>query len=464
MRILLVVHGLPPAAAGGTEIYVHDLAHRLKERRGDEVFILTRESCADRPEMSVRQECRDGLHLTHVNNTFQTCSSFEQTYRNEAIRQIGGRLLEEIRPDVAHIHHLTGLGTDLVTELSARTIPTVFTLNDYWLLCQRGQLLDVDLERCAGPYPLGCARCMHLPVAASPVGRAAEGLLRLRPHLPVAAREPLRRVAFAALANSRSAESASAPVEERLRHVRSICGLVDRFLAPSRTLRDRFLALGIHAERLFLAEQGIEHRPFRGLRPTRADRLRLGFVGSLIVSKAPHVLLEAVFDLPPESVSVQVYGAYAPYHGDDRYRGSLERLLSRPGVTHFGSVSHEHISVALASIDVLVVPSVWIENAPFVIREAFRAGVPVVASDLGGLAEMVTHERNGLLFPAGDVVALRKALRRLLEEQGLLGRLRQGIPPVKSMEQDAAGQRDARRHQHQLKEVEEEERDGNDAG
>jgi hypothetical protein len=50
---------------------------------------------------------------------------------------------------------------------------------------------------------------------------------------------------------------------------------------------------------------------------------------------------------------------------------------------------------------------------------------------------MVTHERNGLLFPAGDVAALRKALRRLLEEPGLLRRLKEGIPPIKSMEQDA---------------------------
>jgi len=230
---------------------------------------------------------------------------------------------------------------------------------------------------------------------------------------------------------------ATGAIDERLRHVRSILEGVDRFLAPSRTLCDHFVAFGIPPERISIAEQGIEHAPFRDLRRTPGDRLRVGFIGSLVVSKAPHLLLEAVAGLPEGSCEVHVYGAYAPYHGDDGYREPLARLLSRAFVTHSGVVPHQAVAAALAAIDVLVVPSVWIENAPFVIREAFLAGVPVVASDLGGMAEMVTHETDGLLFPAGHVGALRRALRRLCEEPALLRRLQQGIRPVKSMEQDA---------------------------
>jgi GT2 family glycosyltransferase len=92
---------------------------------------------------------------------------------------------------------------------------------------------------------------------------------------------------------------------------------------------------------------------------------------------------------------------------------------------------------ALADADVLVVPSVWIENAPFIIREAFAAGLPVVASDLGGMAEMVFHDRNGLLFPPGDAGALADQLSRLLHEDGLVERLRRGIERPMSIEQDA---------------------------
>jgi glycosyltransferase involved in cell wall biosynthesis len=80
---------------------------------------------------------------------------------------------------------------------------------------------------------------------------------------------------------------------------------------------------------------------------------------------------------------------------------------------------------------------VWLENAPFVVEEAFASGVPVVASDIGGLAERVEHEKSGLLFPPGDVSALAWTLRRLLDEPELLPRLRAGLPRVLGIEDDA---------------------------
>ena len=101
-------------------------------------------------------------------------------------------------------------------------------------------------------------------------------------------------------------------------------------------------------------------------------------------------------------------------------------------------MAHDRIPTLLASLDVIVVPSVWIENSPFVIEEAFAAGVPVVASNLGGMAELVEDGRNGLLFEAGDATGLRRVIARLLEEPGLLARLREGLPRVKSIDEDAA--------------------------
>ncbi len=392
MRVLLVVHGYPPWGTGGTEIYVHDLARALVAHCGDEVFVLTREEDSRRPELALRREERDGIRLAVLNNTFRDCRRFEETYRNRRIREISAGLLDEIEPDVCHVQHLTGLSTDLVFEAAQREVPTVVTLNDYWLLCQRGQLLDLDLVRCGGPRPASCARCLHTT-------------------------------------RSRAAR--------RLDHVREVAGHVSRFLAPSETLRQLFLAHGWDETRLTLARQGLDHAPYRGLTRTASGRLRLGFVGSLMVSKAPHLLLEAFAGLPPGAASVDLYGAYAPYHGDEGYRDRLEPLLAQPGVSHSGAVPHGQIPAALVSLDLLVVPSVWIENAPFVIKEAFLAGLPVVTSDLGGMAELVEHEGSGLLFPAGHTDDLRRALKRLITEPGLLARLRAGIPSVNTIEEDA---------------------------
>jgi glycosyltransferase involved in cell wall biosynthesis len=393
MRVLLVAHGFPPTGQGGTEIYTHDLARVLAERFGDRVHVLAREADPSRPERALRREPRGGMTVSWINNTFKECRSFEETYRDARIRAVAETVLDAERPDVVHVQHLTCLSTDVVRACAARALPVVVTLNDYWLICQRGQLLDDDYARCQGPTPAGCARCLH-------TGRAEAAL--------------------------------------RLEHVRALSDQVALFLAPSETLRRRFLSLGWPPDRLVLARQGCAFAPG----PPRAPRprgavLRLGFMGSLMVSKAPHLLLEAFAGLPAGSATLDVFGAYTPYHGDDGYRRQLDRVRGGPGVRMAGPLPHAEVPRALAAIDVLVVPSVWEENAPFVIREAFQLGVPVVASDLGGMAEMVEHGCNGLLFPPGDARALERALRRLVDEPDLVDRLRAGIGPVRSLEEDA---------------------------
>ena len=89
-----------------------------------------------------------------------------------------------------------------------------------------------------------------------------------------------------------------------------------------------------------------------------------------------------------------------------------------------------------SAIDVLIVPSLWYENTPIVIAEAFAAGRPVIGSDVDGIRDSVTHEHNGLLFPRGDDVSLEQNLRRVLVEPHLLERLRNGIPPVRTTDDE----------------------------
>src|SRR5262249_5517492 len=151
-----------------------------------------------------------------------------------------------------------------------------------------------------------------------------------------------------------------------------------------------------------------------------------------------HLLLEAVSGLPADAVSVDVFGSHCAYHGDDSYRFRIEPLLARPNIRVHGPLPHERVADGLTSIDVLVVPSVWPENSPLVIREAFLSGAPVVASRIGGIPEIVEDGRNGLLFEPGDTGDLRRALERLIHEPRLLDELRAGIPAVRPIEDDVA--------------------------
>jgi glycosyltransferase involved in cell wall biosynthesis len=95
----------------------------------------------------------------------------------------------------------------------------------------------------------------------------------------------------------------------------------------------------------------------------------------------------------------------------------------------------EEMARAFSDLDVIVVPSLWYENSPTVILEAFAHRIPVIATNLGGMAELVDHEINGLLFHLGDVNDLARQIHRLLKEPGLLPRLQDGIGPVKTVSQ-----------------------------
>ncbi len=100
-------------------------------------------------------------------------------------------------------------------------------------------------------------------------------------------------------------------------------------------------------------------------------------------------------------------------------------------------VKSSEVIETLAGYDGFLVPSQWMETGPLVVLEAFAAGVPVVGSDLGGIAEWVTHERDGLLVTENSASGWAQALRRLVNEPGLLPKLRAGIRPPRSMREVA---------------------------
>jgi glycosyltransferase involved in cell wall biosynthesis len=98
-------------------------------------------------------------------------------------------------------------------------------------------------------------------------------------------------------------------------------------------------------------------------------------------------------------------------------------------VRFLGRLTREEVWDTLAQVDVVVVPTLWYETFSFIISEAFIAGVPVIASRLGPVADRVRDGVDGLLVPPGDVSAWRAALQRLVEEPNFLARLRANVRP-----------------------------------
>lgn len=349
-RVLHVLHapwGVPEA--GGTERYAEALAAG-QAARGLEV---ARFSPAELPPGARPRGAFAELDAPGVDAAFS------------AVLRAG-------RPEVVHVHHLSGLSLRIPALARAAGAGVVLTLHDAWLRCARGQLVDGQGRRCPGPEVSRCARCLA-PELRAPVPA------------PLARRLP----------------PASARVRAREAAVTEALGAVHRLLATSAHLPAR---LGLEAEVLPApATRDLPPTP-----PPAEGPLRLLFVGSLLPTKGPDVLLDAFRRLPAGAAELVVVGPALPWQGSRRWAERLTaRIAATPGASWRGPVSHAELPRLYGEADLFVFPSTWIENSPFVLREAVAAGLRVVAADVPGARELAPGAR---FVAPGDVGALAAAL------------------------------------------------------
>jgi glycosyltransferase involved in cell wall biosynthesis len=146
------------------------------------------------------------------------------------------------------------------------------------------------------------------------------------------------------------------------------------------------------------------------------------------------MLIQAFNQLQSTGKSLKLY-LYGRVPGTDNYgKKILELVKENPNILIQGPYDNHKVFEILSGLDCLVIPSIWFENRPTVIIEALAARTPVIASKIGGIPEIVIHEKNGLLFEYGNIDDLRTQLQRLIDEPELLGKLRNGIEPVYPIE------------------------------
>jgi len=193
---------------------------------------------------------------------------------------------------------------------------------------------------------------------------------------------------------------------------------------------------GIPRNKLRVSRYGIDTTPFENLQPVdRADgKVSFGYVGTLAPHKGVHVLMQALRKIPPETCRLHVFGSDAHY-GD--YGAMLRELAEGLDVTFHGALDRQNIGRAFEAIDCLVMPSLWLENSPVVIQEAFAASVPVIASGQGGMAELVQDGRSGRLFPAGDVSALTRHMAAVIQNPTTLRTWSVSMDPPRTIVDDA---------------------------
>ncbi len=395
MRVLVVSHAHPSLSLGGAEIASYNLHKGLQACDDVETHYLARTGAptprhASTALMSLRQRGGELLYYAEDYDHFLISNRATEEIERDFVR-----VLRDLKPDVVHFHHFIGLGLECL--FAARdTLPDaliVVTFHEYLSICHHhGQMVKTGaFKLCHRASPTDCNACF--------------------PDI-----SPARFLA-------------------RETFIKGVLGLADHFISPSRFLADRYMDWGLAEERFSVIENGIDVAavaPPRPLPDPAARRSRFAYFGQLTPYKGADVLIDAVTRIPDavwgEDAILLVYGGNLERQ-PQAYQDKFAKLVESAGrrVRFCGAFQNSEMPNLMRSVDWVVMPSVWWENSPIVIQEAFFHGRPILSSNLGGMAEKITDEVDGLHFRAGSPEDLVDCMTRALSEPDLWSRLRGGI-------------------------------------
>lgn len=432
VKILILTHGFPPHHTAGTESYAADLGVALAAR-GHEVRVFTAHKDISVPNYRVTRREWRGLVVHEIhNNLFHR--EFAETYVNPHVEAAFEAVLAEFQPDVLHVQHLLYLSSGCVAAARARGARIVFTLHDFWLECPRfGQRVHADGGLCETIDFGRCGTCLtSFKFGNTSLVRTVGGMIAglksgtgidLGPMARHAAKSWRGHAADDAPvpASDESARQFEAQARTRTEHLqKALVPDVDLFISPSRFLRERFmLEWKIPPAQIEHVRFGIDVQAPPRRERALGGRLRVVFLGSLVPLKGAHLLVDAWSRLPPAVRARGELRLYGPSRHHPEYQEALTRAADACGVLLMGALERDAVLGVLSETDLLVVPSLWFENAPLVILEALAARTPLLVSNLGGMAELVESGVHGFHFAMGDTAALGLQLEAALE--GRLG-------------------------------------------
>jgi glycosyltransferase involved in cell wall biosynthesis len=386
MRVLFLVHGHESFSVGGAENAAFSLFRELQQQEGFEAWILaavhtSRGVLGHGDLRSVEGTDREYLIGTE-------CEWFRFTNAHiPSLRRGLQRLLQHIRPDVIHLQHYVHFGIDVIPLLQTLCPEAriVVTLHEYLALCMHnGQMVTThQLKLCHKATPLACSMCFP--------------------------------------------ERSSQEMFLRHHYVKTILESCDALISPSEFLIQRYRDCGIDHSRFYMLENGLpahfseERRP--GYRQTYSPELnRFAFFGQLNLYKGPLVLLKAAYLLQEKGITnftVHIHGAnleHQPKEFQEEFELFHEKVKDR--VILRGSYRQADIEALMMEADWTVIPSIWWENSPVVIQEAFFYCRPVLGSDIGGTAEKIAG-RGGITFAARSESSLASLMERCINNPAL---------------------------------------------
>lgn len=346
------------------------IVHNTYQQPGGEDAVAQAEG--DMLSARGHEVARFGRHNDEIHDTSGISLALQTLWSRQSARRLAG-VLESFRPDVMHVHNTFPLlSPSIYWAAAAARVPVVQTLHNFRLLCPQAMLLRNGkiCEDCVGQLPWrGAARGCYR--GSRPQSSVIAGMLSLH----------------RALGTWRNK--------------------VARYIALNDFCRKKFIAGGLPKEHIVVKPNFVDMPA-----PMEQDRAGFLFVGRLSPEKGVTLLTEASAAQP--GVRVRVAGS-----------GPQAKLLegARPAIHALGALPAGDVRAEMMRASALLMPSIWYENFPRTLVEAYACGLPVIASRLGALAELVEDGVTGLLFRAGDAQDLTRAMRWAMANPAEMARM-----------------------------------------
>ena len=409
MNLLFACHQFLPEHIGGTEIYTRSLASRAMEE-GWNVLVV---SYVENPSGKLEDSHLSWSHYESIPtakihfNLSLTENPMRAEYNNDYLIPFWDEITSRFLPDLVHHTHSMKLSGSALNYFSERNIPNILTMPDYWYVCPRHTLVRWNDEVCNGPRSFyDCLKCVQDTHGFFPENvqemspLASYCFLGKHDVLPVPPADP-------------SIKQAAKALRKRESFLRKTAMRADHILALSRFQRKILLKRGYSSKRLTFLPHGIETEglSIRSPKEARDKSLRISFIGSLVPHKGLSTLLEAFALAKNPLLHLTIYGSLDV---QNMYHSELKAKVDRMERVEFGGTFHfKEIGHILNQTEILAMPANWYENDPFVVKYALYCHIPVLASDIGSLSEMITHGSSGWLLPRANVKAWADTLREI---------------------------------------------------
>ena len=439
-RILLTVHKFFPDHRAGTEVLTLKIAEELK-RRGHEILIVTANppdtDARLKPEHASQPPTRDyevnGIRIHSIEEPLRLKDNkFSHEFYNPLIKQHFEGILAEFEPDLVHVMHAQNLSASIIEAAKEANLRVVLSPTDFWYICPVVQLKRPDGKVCEGPGP-GAVKCLtcYTPELFPPEPEFRESVSSRFPNLKEGA---LGSIATSILYPTYIAYKwipAARATCERPHAISSIANQADAISVPTKLMKRLMAENGIDDGLIHHIPFGIDTSKLEAYQDKIPSPIfRIGFIGTIYEHKGLDLLIKAFQRLEHfDRCELKVYGSKEQF---PEYFKTIEDIVdsdprTRSRISFLGTFPNDQLGGVLQEIDLLVVPSRWYENTPLVMQSALTTRTPLLATDLGGMSELVEHGKNGYLFPLNDHITLSEILDSLERDRKKLGQLRENI-------------------------------------